>query len=268
MSDFKKMSIDLKKLLKESGHDLPLTVVQEMLAKIHGHKNRHVALSSSNGSFEKSKKTRGEIALDFSEARKPTINMFILSESQRAPTPVRLNIIVEGIFLILKEVQVDLTFDDVLLKVREYYKEISHHEVMAGEASHAVEVYLILRGIIEKIFEIEKFDNKEAEIIDLLRLKPGECEPNVEAMDLICNLLQVVLSPFPEEVIVDYQRSDIEKIVRLLFRTTLGRFPDSKGFYDIIKKHNENSVLLERLSKAFELDKSDHGLLFNMSQKI
>jgi hypothetical protein len=44
MSNLKKMSLDLKKMLKEPSHDVPLVTVQEILSKINGYKNRHVVL--------------------------------------------------------------------------------------------------------------------------------------------------------------------------------------------------------------------------------
>lgn len=47
MSNLKKVSSELKKMLKASGHDVPLVTIQEMLSRAHGHKNRHVVLSKS-----------------------------------------------------------------------------------------------------------------------------------------------------------------------------------------------------------------------------
>ena len=208
---------------------------------------RGLDFGGAAGSYYKLAKLMGGTVLNFSTSKKPRINPFHLSEIQRYPTPLKKNSIKEYITGLANKNDLILKFEDLDLMIDEYYNEILGFE---DRITDQLRVGLIARIFgIEREFINEKDDSKENEFLSILELRPGECEPNVDAMNLITGILEVMLSPSHERVVIDYERAQIIQIVQLLYRQIDGRFPYLREFYDLIEDIDSTSILLNRLRK-------------------
>ena len=199
------------------------------------------------GSYYKLAKLMGGTILNFSTSKKPKINPFKLSDIQRYPTPLKKESIKDFIFLMKKSKGDSIPEEEELEhSIDDYYNDLLGFEDRITDK--------IKYTLIEKHFAISEDqliddEGRVLPLVDILVLNPGECEPNVDSMNLISGIIEVMLSPTFDRVTVDYERSQVVRLIQLLYRSTEGRFPYLNDFFELIKKLDPDSIFLGRLSK-------------------
>lgn len=207
---------------------------------------RGLDFGGAAGSYYKLAKLVGGTILNFSTSKKPKINPFYLSEIQRYPTPIKLNKIRLYITEVCQKNNIDIDLENLDLMIESYYNEVLGFE---DRITDAVRFSLIEKEFGIKREFIEQEDGRENEFLKIFVLNPGECEPSLDAMNLVSGIIEVMLSPVYERVVVDYERSQVVQLIQLLFRNTEGRFPYLRELFALIKEIDEDSIFLPRLAK-------------------
>ena len=206
-------------------------------SKIASGKNpviRGLDFGGQAGSYYKlSKLLNGQI-FNFATAKKPSIQIMELSENNKYPTPDKIDSVMN--FLIGHGVEEYELEESVI----EFYERRFTYE---GRLTDEIEIN-IARELFKQSLEVT------TQFVRICKMAPGECEPNVDYMNMLMGTIEIMLSPDPDEVVIDYERDGIINLIQALYRTTPGRFPYLLDFKQALEKVvDDDSPLIGRLSK-------------------
>jgi hypothetical protein len=186
------------------------------------------------GSYYKLAKLFGGQIFNFATAKKPSIQIFELSENQKYPTPAK----IDSLYNLL--IGMGLESFELKDRIIDFYeRKFTFEGRMTAEIEYNI------------AYEVFKLNREELNtFLASSFLKAGECEPNMDYMNMLMGTIEVMLSPDPTKVVIDYERDGIINLIQALYRTTPNGFPYLLDFKNaLVAIVGEQHVLTARISK-------------------
>jgi len=225
---------------------------------------RILDFAGTTGSFFKRarmvKKYGSSSHLEFHKGKKPNIQILELEANKRFPSKKK----VEEVKQIIEKIK---TYDDKYAcknDILDFYQNLNDIDGEITQVKIEREFYLSFS--IDPDTEV----SRGVKILDVMKLKAGDCVPNGEALDTILNIMGIVLSDDPQDDDDDFnayrkyfKRDDVSELILMTYENTEGRFPYLRDvlatFESLHSAEDENGDT--------HLDLDETGLLFHKRLK-
>jgi hypothetical protein len=161
--------------------------------------------------------------INLSGTKKPHIQMFEINPQLSNPTPGK--ILELSNMLLPFSSTADESVEKLRVKVRNFYANV----LDKGRNN------ISQKEMLELFKECIGFDCPP-EFVDLLELKPGECEPTGKALNLILGIFEIILSTSAKEI-NGFRMFDYDQVLDFIletYRSTPGRFPYMTDYYNLV----------------------------------